>query len=215
IIFNIAHEKPHHGVAHEVFYPSGPFAILPMQNNQCSIVWTEKNRTAKSFLAMDEDEFLAAARDRIGAHLGEFSLATPRQSYPLSLLYAPKLIADRFALAGDAAHGIHPIAGQGFNLGIKDIAALTDVLSRAKQAGLDVGHGTVLDEYDRWRRFDGASMALGTDVLNRLFSNDFGPLKHVRGLGLGIVQRSDRARRFFMRASGADLGKLPPLMQAG
>lgn len=213
IIFNIAHERPHHGVAHEVFYPSGPFAILPMRNNHASIVWTEKNDTAKSYLAMDEETFLAAARDRIGSHLGDFSLASPRQSFPLSLLYAPKLVADRFALAGDAAHGIHPIAGQGFNLGVKDIAALTDVLSEARAAGLDVGHGTVLAAYDRWRRFDGASMALGTDVINRLFSNDFGPLKHVRGLGLGIVQRSDQARRFFMRASGADLGKLPTLMQ--
>ena len=213
IIFNIAHENPHNGVAHEVFYPDGPFAILPMRNNHCSIVWTERAEAAKSYLAMDEQAFLAAARERIGDHLGELSLASPRQSYPLSLMYAPKLVAERFALAGDAAHGIHPIAGQGFNLGVKDVAALTDVLTEARQTGLDIGHGTVLARYDSWRRFDGASMSLGTDVINRLFSNNFGPLKHARGLALGAVQRSDTARRFFMRISGADLGKLPSLMQ--
>ncbi|MFC3302120.1 UbiH/UbiF/VisC/COQ6 family ubiquinone biosynthesis hydroxylase [Parvularcula lutaonensis] len=213
IIFNIAHERPHHGVAHEVFYPDGPFAILPMRNNHSSIVWTEKTRSAKSFLAMDDDAFLAAARERIGDHLGGLSLATPRQSYPLSLLYAPKLVRERFVLAGDAAHGIHPIAGQGFNLGIKDIAALCHSLVEARDTGLDIGHGTVLGGYDKWRRFDAASMAVGTDTLNRLFSNNFGPLKHLRGLGLAAVQRVDPARRFFMRASGADLGQLPALMQ--
>jgi len=213
IIFNVAHEKPHQGVAHEVFYPDGPFAILPMKDNHCSIVWTEREEAAKSYLALDDEAFLAAARERIGDHLGELTLASPRQSYPLSLMYAPKLVADRFALAGDAAHGIHPIAGQGFNLGVKDVAALTDVLTEARQTGLDIGHGTVLARYDSWRRFDGASMSLGTDVINRLFSNNFGPLKHARGLALGAVQRSDTARRFFMRISGADLGKLPSLMQ--
>lgn len=213
IIFNIAHEKPHRGVAHEIFYPDGPFAILPMRNNHSSIVWTEKNSSAKSFMAMDDDSFLSAARERIGDHLGALTLASSRQSYPLSLLYAPKLIRSRFVLAGDAAHGIHPIAGQGFNLGVKDIAALCDTLVRSRDAGLDIGHGTVLGEYDQWRRFDGASMVAGTDTLVRLFSNNFGPLKHLRGLGLAAVQRIDPARRFFIRASGADLGQLPTLMQ--
>ncbi|MEM1410531.1 MAG: FAD-dependent monooxygenase, partial [Pseudomonadota bacterium] len=146
-------------------------------------------------------------------HLGRITLASERQSYPLSFLYAPRLVSERFVLAGDAAHGIHPIAGQGFNLGVKDVAALCQTLDDAKAAGLDIGHGSVLAGYDRWRRLDGASMALGTDVLNRLFSNRFGPLKHVRGLGLGLVQQSSAARRFFMRISGADLGELPALMQ--
>ena len=213
IIVNIAHEKPHHGVAHEVFYPDGPFAILPMRDNHVSIVWTEKAARARSFLALDDAAFLSAARERIGDHLGDLRLASPRQSFPLSLLYAPRLVAERFVLAGDAAHGIHPIAGQGFNLGIKDIAALAQVLSDARGTGLDIGHGTVLGEYDRWRRFDGASMAIGTDLLTRLFSNRFGPLKHARGVGLGIVQQSDVARRLFIRVSGADLGTLPALMQ--
>ncbi|MEE4213057.1 MAG: UbiH/UbiF/VisC/COQ6 family ubiquinone biosynthesis hydroxylase [Parvularcula sp.] len=213
IIVNLTHEKPHHGTAHEIFYPDGPFAILPMQGNNVSIVWTEKRERVRSYLALDEAAFLAAARERVGDHLGALSLASPRQSYPLSFLYAPKLTAERFALAGDAGHGIHPIAGQGFNLGIKDIAALCDVLSEARDTGLDIGHGAVLARYDSWRRFDTAALAFGTDALVRLFSNDFGPLKQVRGLGLGIVQRSDMARRFFMRVSGADLGDLPGLMQ--
>ncbi|NNU15889.1 UbiH/UbiF/VisC/COQ6 family ubiquinone biosynthesis hydroxylase [Parvularcula sp. ZS-1/3] len=213
IIFNVKHEEPHGGVAHEVFYPDGPFAILPMRNNHSSIVWTERNASVKSFLAMDDTAFLEAARERIGDHLGALELAGERQSFPLSFLYAPKLTADRFVLAGDAAHGIHPIAGQGFNLGVKDIAALCETVDEARQAGLDIGHGTVLAGYDSWRRFDSASLAFGTDTLNRLFSNNFGPLKHLRGVGLGIVQRIDPARRFFMRASGADLGKLPALMQ--
>lgn len=213
IVFNIAHDKPHHGIAHEVFYPDGPFAILPMRDNHCSIVWTETARTARSYLALDEGAFLRAARERVGDHLGAISLASPRQSYPLSLLFARRLTAERFVLAGDAARGIHPIAGQGFNLGVKDIAALADVLAEARATGLDIGHGTVLDRYDRWRRFDGTSLAMGTDILNRLFSNGFGPLKHARGLGLGLVQQSDTARRFFIRASGADLGRLPALMQ--
>ncbi|MEM1379942.1 MAG: UbiH/UbiF/VisC/COQ6 family ubiquinone biosynthesis hydroxylase [Pseudomonadota bacterium] len=213
IVFNIAHERPHNGVAHEVFYPDGPFAILPMRDNQCSIVWTQNKKSAQSFMALSDEAFLEAARERIGDHLGAFTLASPRQSYPLFLVYAPTLTAERFALAGDAAHGIHPIAGQGFNLAVKDIAVLADVLAEAQAAGLDVGHGSVLQRYDRWRRFDGASMVMGTDVLNRLFSNSFGPLKHIRGLGLGVVQRSDAARRMFMRISGADAGTLPALMQ--
>jgi 2-octaprenyl-6-methoxyphenol hydroxylase len=213
IIVNLACEKPHQGVAHEIFYPDGPFAILPMRGDQVSIVWTERKEAAHSYLALDDDTFLAAVSERVGDHLGRLSLASKRQSFPLSLLYAPKLTAERLVLAGDAAHGIHPIAGQGFNLGIKDVAALADVLCEAKQAGLDIGHGTVLAKYDRWRRFDSASLSFGTDVLNRLFSNSFGPLQHARGLGLGLVQRSDAARRFFMRVSGADLGQLPRLMQ--
>ncbi len=213
IIFNVAHENPHQGVAHEVFYPEGPFAILPMADSHSSIVWTERKASAQSYLAMEESQFLRAVEDRIGSHLGQLALASPRQSYPLSFLYAPKLVAERFVLAGDAAHGIHPIAGQGFNLGVKDVAALCDKLSEARRAGLDIGHGTTLSGYDSWRRFDAASMAFGTDVINRLFSNNFGPLKHLRGLGLGAVQRVDPARKFFMRASGADLGQLPALMQ--
>lgn len=213
IIFNVKHEKPHQGVAHEVFYPDGPFAILPMRDNHSSIVWTERKEAAASYLAMDEERFLEAAAERIGDHLGGLELASDRQSYPLSIMYAPQLVRERFVLAGDAAHGIHPIAGQGFNLGVKDVAALCHCLSDARNAGLDIGHGTVLREYDRWRRFDGTSLAIGTDVLNRLFSNNFSPLKHARGLALGAVQRSNPMRRFFMKVSGADLGELPALMQ--
>ncbi|MEM9810377.1 MAG: UbiH/UbiF/VisC/COQ6 family ubiquinone biosynthesis hydroxylase [Pseudomonadota bacterium] len=213
IIVNIAHEKPHNGVAHEVFYPDGPFAILPMRNNQSSLVWTERERAAASYLALSDSDFLEALRERVGDHLGAIEVVSERQSYPLSLMYAPKLIAQRFILAGDAAHGIHPIAGQGFNLGIKDVAALVDVLTEARGAGLDIGHGAVLENYDRWRRLDGTALSLGTDVLNRLFSNTWGPLKHARGLGLAAVQRIDPLRKVFMRLSGSDLGDLPRLMQ--
>ncbi len=213
IIVNLKHTKPHKGIAHEIFYPDGPFAILPMKDDHVSIVWTERRESAASYLALPEDAFLRAVRERVGDHLGELSLATARQSYPLSFLYAPKLTAERFVLAGDAAHGIHPIAGQGFNLGVKDVGALADVLVEARDTGLDIGHGAVLHSYDRWRRFDTAALAFGTDALVRLFSNDFGPLKLARGLGLGMVQRSDAARRFFMRVSGADLGQLPAMMQ--
>ncbi len=213
IICNIAHSEPHRGVAHEVFYPSGPFAILPMTENRSSIVWTEKRSRARAFFEMSDTGFLAALHDRIGDMLGELTLASDRARYPLTFGLARSPVQARVALAGDAAHWIHPIAGQGFNLGIKDIAALADVLEEAGQAGLDIGDGAVLDRYAQWRRFDVVTLALGTDGMNRFFSNNNGALRALRRTGLRITNAIDPARVFFMRHAGADVGTLPTLMQ--
>ncbi|MEM6649040.1 MAG: UbiH/UbiF/VisC/COQ6 family ubiquinone biosynthesis hydroxylase [Pseudomonadota bacterium] len=212
IAFNLDHELPHEGVAQEIFYPAGPFAILPLKGNQSSIVWTEHKKSVDAYMTLDEASFLDAVQARVGEYLGQLRLATAPVSFPLSFQYVPTPVADRLVLVGDAAHTIHPIAGQGFNLGIKDIAALTHVLVESQRAGLDIGHGTVLAKYARWRRFDTTALALGTDALTRLFSNDLGPIRMARGLGLGLVQKFDPARKLFMRQAGADLGDLPALM---
>ncbi|MEM9988575.1 MAG: UbiH/UbiF/VisC/COQ6 family ubiquinone biosynthesis hydroxylase, partial [Pseudomonadota bacterium] len=202
IAFNLDHELPHEGVAQEIFYPAGPFAILPLKGNQSSIVWTEHKKSVDAYMALDEASFLDAVRARVGEYLGQLRLATTPVSFPLSFQYVPTPVANRLVLVGDAAHTIHPIAGQGFNLGIKDIAALTHVLVESQRAGLDIGHGTVLAKYARWRRFDTTALALGTDALTRLFSNDLGPIRMARGLGLGLVQKFDPARKLFMRQAG-------------
>ncbi len=214
IVVTVAHEKPHHGVAQEFFLPSGPFAILPMTENRSSLVWTEREDAAPAYLALDDAHFLQEIENRFGPYLGKLSLAGPRWSYPLAFTLAQSYVAPRLALIGDAAHAIHPIAGQGYNLGVKDIAALTDVLSEGRELGLDIGALTVLQNYQRWRRFDSAALALGTDLLNRLFSNDFPPLRLARDFGMSAVGKIAPLRKFFMRQAGADLGKLPSLMAA-
>ncbi len=213
IVATIAHERPHKGVAQELFLPDGPFAILPLSGNRSSIVWTQKNRTAAAFLALDDEDFIRELTARAGAYLGEISLAAPRFSYPLSFHLSERFVAPRLALIGDAARAIHPIAGQGYNLGVKDIAALCDVLARARGVGLDIGDVGVLENYQRWRRFDSSVLAIGTDAFNRLFSNDFAPLRIARRAGLGVVNAMAPARRAFMREAGGDLGKLPSLLQ--
>ncbi len=222
IVATVAHEHPHNGVAQELFLPTGPFAILPMTPNDAganlpwrsSLVWTESAEAAPAYLALDDENFLRQIECRFGDYLGAIRLAGPRWSYPLSFHLSQRFIAPRLALIGDAARSIHPIAGQGFNLGVKDIAALADVLEDAKGLGLDLGHGSVLENYQRWRRFDSAMLAFGTDALNRLFSNDIAPLRLARDLGMGAVGSIPPLRRFFMRQAGADLGALPALMQA-
>lgn len=214
LVFNVAHERPHKGVAHEFFLPSGPFAILPLTDNRSSIVWTERADAAPAFLALDEAAFLKEVENRFGDFLGKLRLASPRWSYPLSFHLAQRFIAPRLALIGDAAHAVHPIAGQGFNLGVKDIAVLVDVVEEAAGLGLDIGGLGPLAKYERWRRFDSASLAFGMDAMVRLFSNDFPPLRLARDLGMSAVGKIAPLRRFFMRQAGADLGKLPPLMQA-
>ncbi|MEE2690349.1 MAG: UbiH/UbiF/VisC/COQ6 family ubiquinone biosynthesis hydroxylase [Pseudomonadota bacterium] len=221
IVATVAHERPHRGVAQELFLPSGPFAILPMTDaparanlpHRSSLVWTERADGAPAYLALEDEAFLRQIGNRFGDYLGEIALAGPRWSYPLSFHLSQRFIAPRLALIGDAARAIHPIAGQGFNLGVKDIAALVDVLEEAKGLGLDLGHGSVLENYQRWRRFDSGMLAFGTDALNRLFSNDVAPLRLARDLGMGAVGSVPPLRRFFMRQAGADLGRLPPLMQ--
>jgi 2-octaprenyl-6-methoxyphenol hydroxylase len=213
IVATVEHERPHNGVAYEHFLPSGPFAILPMTGNRSSLVWTEAKTKAPGLLALDEEGFNEELARRFGSHLGKTKAAGPRWSYPLSFHIARDFVAPRFALAGDCAHGIHPIAGQGLNLGLKDAAALAEVLLDAARLGRDIGALDTLKRYERWRRFDSFALAASTDALNRLFSNDIAPLRHLRDLGLGIVDSIGPARRFFMRHAGGDIGKLPKLMK--
>jgi len=213
IVATVEHDKPHNGVAYEHFLPSGPFAILPMPGNRSSLVWTEAKAKAPALLALGEQEFNQELAARFGGHLGKTWSAGPRWSYPLSFHLAREFVRPRFALAGDCAHGIHPIAGQGLNLGLKDGAALAEVLLDAARLGRDIGALDTLKRYERWRRFDSFALAASTDALNRLFSNDIAPLRHLRDLGLGIVDSIGPARRFFMRHAGGDVGKLPRLMK--
>lgn len=213
IVATVEHERPHNGVAYEHFLPAGPFAILPMTGNRSSLVWTERDNTAPGLLALDEARFNTELARRFGAHLGAVRVAGPRWSYPLSFHIARDFVKPRFALAGDCAHGIHPIAGQGLNLGLKDAAALAEVLLDAARLGQDIGALDVLKRYERWRRFDSVAMAASTDALNRLFSSDFAPLRLIRDLGMGAVDSIGPARRFFMRHAGGDVGKLPKLMK--
>jgi len=213
IVATVEHDKPHNGVAYEHFLPSGPFAILPITGNRSSLVWTEAKAKAPALLALDEQGFNQELALRFGAHLGTTKSAGPRWSYPLSFHLARAFVRPRFALAGDCAHGIHPIAGQGLNLGLKDAAALAEVLLDAARLGRDIGALDTLKRYERWRRFDSFALAASTDALNRLFSNDIAPLRHLRDLGLGIVDSIGPARRFFMRHAGGDVGKLPRLMK--
>jgi 2-octaprenyl-6-methoxyphenol hydroxylase len=213
IVATVEHERPHNGTAYEHFLPSGPFAILPMTGNRSSLVWTEREDLAPAMLKLPDDAFDAEIARRFGAHLGATKATGPRWSYPLRFHLARAYARSRFALAGDAAHGIHPIAGQGLNLGFKDAAALAEVVLDAARLGLDFGALDVLKRYERWRRFDSFTLAASTDMLNRLFSNDIAPLRLVRDLGLGIVDGIGPLRRFFMRHAGGDIGKLPKLLR--
>jgi 2-octaprenyl-6-methoxyphenol hydroxylase len=213
IVATVEHEKPHNGVAYEHFLPSGPFAILPLPGNRSSLVWTETKAKAPALLALDEAGFNAELARRFGDHLGATKSAGPRWSYPLAFHIARDFVKPRFALAGDTAHGIHPIAGQGLNLGLKDAAALAEVLLDAARLGRDIGALDTLKRYERWRRFDSVVMGGTMDALNRLFSNDIAPIRHLRDLGLGIVDSIAPARKFFMRHAGGDVGKLPKLMK--
>lgn len=214
IVATVRHERPHEGVAQEFFLPSGPFAILPMTRNRSSLVWTERAQSTSAYLALGDEAFRTEIEHRFGPYLGAIEVEGPRWSYPLAFHLAQRYIAPRLALIGDAAHAIHPIAGQGFNLGVKDIAALVDVLVEARGLGLDTGAMSVLLNYQRWRRFDSASLALGTDVLNRLFSNDLPPVRLARDIGMSITGKIAPLRKLFMRQAGADLGALPSLMAA-
>ncbi len=213
IVATVEHARPHNGVAYEHFLPSGPFAILPMTQNRSSLVWTEAKSKAPAMMALSDEAFNAEVARRFGTHLGETHVVGGRWSYPLSFHLARDFVRPRFALVGDCAHGIHPIAGQGLNLGLKDVAALAETLLDAARLGRDIGALDTLKRYERWRRFDSVSLAISTDALNRLFSNDITPLRHLRDLGLGIVDAIGPARRFFMRHAGGDIGKLPRLLK--
>lgn len=213
LVTAIAHEKPHHGIAHQYFMPSGPLAILPLPGNLCSIVWSESEAAAAAIQALPDAEYLAALRPRFGDFLGEISLAGTRFTYPLSLSLANSFIAPRVALVGDAAHGVHPIAGQGLNLGLRDVAALAEVLTLASRRGEDIGAPDVLERYQRWRRFDATALALGMDTVNRLFSNDNPLLRLGRDLGMGLVNAMPNLRRGFIRQAAGLTGDLPKLLQ--
>jgi len=211
IVCTVAHERPHGGVAQEHFLPAGPFAILPMTGNRSSIVWTERADLVPRIMALDEAGFGEELRLRFGDFLGALAPEGPRFAYPLSLVHAERYIDHRLALIGDAAHGIHPIAGQGFNLGIRDVAALAEVVVDTMRLGLDPGATSALARYQRWRRFDNMAMLAVTDGLNRLFSNEIAPLRLARDIGLAAVNRAPALKRLFMQHAMGKAGELPRL----
>lgn len=207
IVCTVAHERPHNGRAEEHFLPAGPFATLPLKGNRSSIVWTERTADAERLVKEDDLIFEQELELRFGLKLGEIRVDGPRRAWPLGLTLARDFVKPRFALAGDAAHGIHPIAGQGLNLGFRDAAALAEVLVEADRLGEDIGALNVLQRYERWRRFDTVQMGVTTDVLNRLFSNDITPVRALRDFGLGLVERMPAMKRYFIKqASGLTAG---------
>lgn len=209
----VAHEKPHHGTAHQLFLPGGPLAILPLTKNRSSIVWSENRTEARRIAALDDAGFLDALRPRFGSFLGKIDLVGGRHVYPLEQSLAARIIGERVALVGDAAHAVHPLAGQGLNAGLRDSAALADVLRAARRRGEDIGTAPVLDRYARWRRFDTTTLATATHGFNWLFSNDIPFLRAVRDLGMGAVDASPAARRAAVREAAGINGDLPWLMQ--
>ena len=212
IVTTVSHEKPHGDVAHERFLPDGPFAILPLQNNRCCIVWTVSEREGPALVGLSDRAFLAEIRRRFGDFLGELELAAPRWTYPLGFIHAERYIDDRFALIGDSAHGIHPIAGQGLNMGMRDVAAFTQVLVESARIGLDLGSPEVLERYQQWRRPDNVMSSAVMDGLVRLFSNDSKTLARARQVGLSVVNRIPPLKGFFMREAMGATGKLPRLL---
>jgi 2-octaprenyl-6-methoxyphenol hydroxylase len=213
IVTNVGHERDHHGRAGEHFLPAGPFAILPLKHNRSSIVWTEKTREAERIVALPDDAFHAELEQRFKLHLGEITVVGARRVHPLGFFVARSFIADRIALVGDAAHVIHPIAGQGLNMGLKDVAALAEVIVDAARLGLDPGSATVLERYQRWRRFDTVAMGIATDGLNRLFSNRSDVLRLARDVGLGLVDRVPNLKRLFIREAAGLVGEVPKLLR--
>jgi 2-octaprenyl-6-methoxyphenol hydroxylase len=213
IVTTVAHEREHNGRAEEHFLPAGPFAILPLTGHRSSIVWTESKREAERIVALPDDEFHAELEKRFGLHLGELQIAGPRRAFPLGLFTAREFIAERIALVGDAAHIIHPIAGQGLNMGLRDVAALAEAIADAARLGLDIGGSQVLERYQRWRRFDTMSMGVATDGLNKLFSNRSDILRLARDIGLGLVERVPALKRVFIREAAGFTGDVPKLMR--
>ena len=213
IVTTVAHERDHQGRAEEHFLPAGPFAILPLKGNRSSIVWTEDKREAERIVALPDDEFHAELERRFGLKLGEIAVAGPRRAYPLGLSMARSFIGERLALVGDAAHVIHPIAGQGLNLGLRDVAALAEAIADAARLGLDPGGPDVLTRYQRWRRFDTVAMGAATDGLNRLFSNRSDALRIVRDVGLGLVDRVPALKGLFIREAAGLTGDVPKLLR--
>jgi 2-octaprenyl-6-methoxyphenol hydroxylase len=213
IVTTVAHEREHHASAEEHFLPAGPFAILPLKGNRSSIVWTETKKEAERIIALDDAGFHGELETRFGLKLGDIKVAGPRRAYPLGYFVARSFVADRIALVGDAAHIIHPIAGQGLNLGLRDIAALAEAICDTARLGLDIGGDDVLERYQRWRRFDTMTMGVATDGLNRLFSNHSDVLRLVRDIGLGVVDRLPVMKDMFIRQAAGVTGDVPRLLR--
>jgi 2-octaprenyl-6-methoxyphenol hydroxylase len=209
----VAHERDHEGRATEHFLPAGPFASLPLPGRRSSIVWTEEGAEAERLVALPDVEFHAELERRFGLELGEIELAGPRRAYPLGFSLARSFVSERIALIGDAAHVIHPIAGQGLNMGLRDVAALAEALVDAARLGLDPGGNATLDRYQRWRRFDSLAMGVATDGLNRLFSNRSTLLKAARDFGLGMVDRLPALKQLFIREAAGLTGEVPKLLK--
>jgi 2-octaprenyl-6-methoxyphenol hydroxylase len=213
IVVTVSHERDHQGRAEEHFLPAGPFAILPLTGRRSSLVWTEKRSEAARITALGEEEFHGELERRFGLHLGEVKALDKPRAFPLSYFVARSFIAERLALVGDAAHVIHPIAGQGLNLGLKDVAALAEVVVDAARLGIDIGQTDVLERYQRWRRFDTMAMGLATNTLNVLFSNKSTLLRTVRDIGLGLVDRAPPLKNIFIRQAAGLSGEVPRLLK--
>jgi 2-octaprenyl-6-methoxyphenol hydroxylase len=213
IVTIVRHAKPHGGRAVQHFLPAGPFALLPLTGNRTCVTWTEEEKRGREIVALDDAAFLAEVEKRFDWRLGAVALAGPRSAWPLDMHLARALITDRFALIGDAAHGVHPIAGQGLNLGFRDVAALAEVVADAARLGLDIGSAGVLERYERWRRLDSALSAAAFDGLNRLFSNDLTPLRTLRDFGLGLVERMPALKQLFVAEAAGLTGDVPKLLR--
>lgn len=213
IVATVEHEHPHDGRAVQHFLPAGPFAMLPMTGNRSSLVWTERPEDAERMCTLDEDRLNSEITRRFGAQLGEVRVISPLQTFPLSLSMARDFVKPGVALIGDAAHGLHWLAGQGLNHGLRDVAALTEVLVEARRLGEDIGQLNVLRRYERWRRFDSSMSAAGMDALNRLFANDIAALRMIRTLGMGMVDRLAPLKRMFVAEAAGTNGELPRLMR--
>jgi 2-octaprenyl-6-methoxyphenol hydroxylase len=212
IVCTIEHTEPHHGLAQERFLPAGPFAALPMTGNRSSLVWVEPEERVQLYMDLPDDEFVQEIKERVGNYLGDLRCTGPRFTYPLSLMHAKSYIAPRIALIGDAAHGMHPLAGQGVNVGFRDVGVLAELLVEQFRLGLDIGSNDVLEHYQRWRRFDNVTMLAVTDNLNRLFTNSILPIKLARGIGLWTVDKIPPLKRFFMRHAMGLVGDLPEMV---
>ena len=213
IVVTVGHERDHHGRAEEHFLPAGPFAILPLTGKRSSLVWTENRAEAARITTLGEAEFHDELEKRFGLHLGEVKALDKPRAFPLGYFVARSFIAERLALVGDAAHVIHPIAGQGLNMGLKDVAALAEVVVDAARLGIDPGQADVLDRYQRWRRFDTMAMGLATNSLNFLFSNESTLLRTVRDIGLGLVDRAPPLKSLFIRQAAGLSGEVPRLLK--